>query len=47
MGDKIVLPRTYKPSHYQLSLSDLDFQSWTFKGTVRQVGDAPRSLHHR
>lgn len=37
MPDKITLPRNYKPSHYKLSLRDLDFQAWTYKGTVRHV----------
>ncbi|KAJ3475335.1 hypothetical protein NLG97_g9497 [Lecanicillium saksenae] len=37
MSEKILLPRNYKPSHYTLSLRDLDFQAWTYKGTVRQV----------
>ncbi|OAQ96575.1 hypothetical protein LLEC1_08048 [Akanthomyces lecanii] len=40
MPDNITLPRDYKPSHYKLSLSDLDFQAWTYRGTVRHV--APR-----
>lgn len=37
MSDKVTLPRNCKPSHYKLSLRDLDFQSWTYKGTARQV----------
>ncbi|ATY65036.1 aminopeptidase 2 [Cordyceps militaris] len=34
MADRITLARNYKPSHYSLSLRDLDFRAWTFKGIV-------------
>lgn len=37
MADRITLARNYKPSHYSLSLRDLDFRAWTFKGTVKYV----------
>ncbi|KAF1731508.1 Alanine/arginine aminopeptidase [Beauveria bassiana] len=37
MADRNTLIRNYKPSHYKLSLRDLDFQAWTYQGTVRQV----------
>ncbi|PTB63773.1 aminopeptidase N [Trichoderma citrinoviride] len=34
MADRDVLPDNIKPSHYVLSLRDLDFKTWTYKGTV-------------
>ncbi|KAL7906930.1 peptidase family M1 domain-containing protein [Trichoderma velutinum] len=34
MADRDVLPDNIKPSHYALSLRDLDFKNWTYKGTV-------------
>ncbi|KAF7561600.1 hypothetical protein G7046_g2545 [Stylonectria norvegica] len=34
MDDRDVLPDNVKPSHYNLSLRDLEFKTWTFKGTV-------------
>ncbi|KAM3467491.1 hypothetical protein NHJ6243_000112 [Beauveria neobassiana] len=34
MAERITLIRNYKPSHYKLSLKDLDFQAWTYQGTV-------------
>ncbi|EHK46514.1 hypothetical protein TRIATDRAFT_132566 [Trichoderma atroviride IMI 206040] len=34
MTDRDVLPDNIKPSHYVLSLRDLDFKAWTYKGTV-------------
>ncbi|KAM0255025.1 hypothetical protein ACHAQJ_006173 [Trichoderma viride] len=34
MTDRDVLPDNIKPSHYVLSLRDLDFKDWTYKGTV-------------
>ncbi|CAM1510513.1 Fc.00g008480.m01.CDS01 [Cosmosporella sp. VM-42] len=34
MDDRDVLPDNVKPSHYTLSLRDLDFKTWTYKGTV-------------
>ncbi|PHH86097.1 hypothetical protein CDD83_10766 [Cordyceps sp. RAO-2017] len=35
MADRDVLPDHVKPVHYHLSLRDLDFDKWTYKGTVR------------
>ncbi|CAK7562827.1 MAG: hypothetical protein SEPTF4163_000683 [Sporothrix epigloea] len=29
-----ILPRNFKPSHYDLTITDLDFSSWSFKGKV-------------
>lgn len=37
MTDRDVLPDNVKPSHYVLSLRDLDFKAWTYKGTVTYV----------
>ncbi|KAM3478543.1 hypothetical protein MY8738_005864 [Beauveria namnaoensis] len=34
MADRNTLIHNYKPSHYKLSLKDLDFQAWTYQGTV-------------
>ncbi|KAI8231737.1 Aminopeptidase 2 [Colletotrichum sp. SAR 10_96] len=34
MADREVLPDSIKPSHYVLSLRDLNFKDWTYKGTV-------------
>ncbi|KAJ6439475.1 aminopeptidase [Purpureocillium lavendulum] len=34
MADRDVLPDSVKPVHYGLSLRDLDFKTWTYKGTV-------------
>lgn len=34
MNDRDVLPDNVKPKHYTLSLKDLEFTNWTFKGTV-------------
>ncbi|KAL7931725.1 peptidase family M1 domain-containing protein [Trichoderma chlorosporum] len=34
MTDRDVLPDNIKVSHYALSLRDLDFKNWTYKGTV-------------
>ncbi|KAM0278728.1 hypothetical protein ACHAQH_005022 [Verticillium albo-atrum] len=34
MADRDVLPDTIKPSHYVVSLRELDFKNWTYKGTV-------------
>ncbi|CZS77032.1 unnamed protein product [Fusarium graminearum] len=34
MTDRDVLPDNVKPKHYQLSLRDLEFTNWTYKGTV-------------
>jgi len=34
MTDREVLPDNVKPSHYVVSLRDLEFKDWTYKGTV-------------
>ncbi|KEZ46188.1 putative Aminopeptidase [Scedosporium apiospermum] len=34
MADRDILPDNLKPSHYALSLRDLEFQNWTYQGTV-------------
>jgi aminopeptidase N len=34
MTDREVLPDNVKPNHYVLSLKDLEFKTWTYKGTV-------------
>ncbi|KAF5258162.1 hypothetical protein FOXYS1_11281, partial [Fusarium oxysporum] len=34
MTDRDVLPDNVKPKHYDLSLRDLEFTNWTYKGTV-------------
>jgi hypothetical protein len=34
MTDREVLPDNVKPTHYNLSLRDLEFETWTYKGTV-------------
>ncbi|PNY27511.1 Aminopeptidase 2, mitochondrial [Tolypocladium capitatum] len=34
MADREVLPDRVKPVHYNLSLKDLEFENWTYKGTV-------------
>lgn len=32
--DREVLPKNLKPNHYDIKLRDLDFEKWTFRGTV-------------
>ncbi|KAK7413626.1 hypothetical protein QQX98_007489 [Neonectria punicea] len=34
MDDRDVLPDNVKPTHYSLSLKDLEFKNWTYQGTV-------------
>jgi aminopeptidase N len=34
MSDREVLPDNVKPVHYNVSLRDLEFETWTYKGTV-------------
>ncbi|KAG7141524.1 Aminopeptidase 2 like protein [Verticillium longisporum] len=34
MADRDVLPDAIKPSHYVVSLRELDFKNWTYQGTV-------------
>lgn len=37
MTDRDVLPDSVKPSHYLVSLRELDFKNWTYQGTVTYV----------
>ncbi|KAM9882792.1 peptidase family M1 [Verticillium dahliae] len=41
MADRDVLPDAIRPSHYVVSLRELDFKNWTYQGTVRQVANHP------
>jgi hypothetical protein len=41
MTDRDVLPDNVKPKHYDLSLRDLEFTNWTYKGTVTYVTPLP------
>ncbi|KAM4060688.1 peptidase family M1 domain-containing protein [Hirsutella rhossiliensis] len=34
MADRDILPDLVKPAHYHVSLKDLEFTEWTYKGTV-------------
>jgi len=34
MADRDILPDNLKPSHYDVSLRDMDFGAWTYKGTT-------------
>lgn len=34
MGDRNVLPDDFKPGHYDLVLTDLDFKNWAYNGSV-------------
>lgn len=34
MTDREVLPDNVKPTHYDLTLTELEFKTWTYKGTV-------------
>lgn len=34
MTDREVLPDNIKPTHYNVSLKDLEWNDWTYKGTV-------------
>ncbi|KAL0467868.1 aminopeptidase [Neurospora intermedia] len=38
MTDRDILPDNFKPIHYDLEIRDLDFTSWSYKGTVRIDG---------
>lgn len=33
-SDREVLPKNIKPTHYDIKLRDLNFEKWTFRGTV-------------
>jgi len=35
MTDRDILPDTFKPAHYDLVITDLDFNNWSYKGSVR------------
>jgi hypothetical protein len=37
MADRETLPDNIKPIHYALSISDLDFSAWSYKGLVTYV----------
>lgn len=37
MADREILPDSVKPTHYKVSLRDLDFKNWTYQGTVTYV----------
>ncbi|KAK3299624.1 peptidase family M1-domain-containing protein [Chaetomium fimeti] len=39
MTDRDILPDTFKPVHYDLVIKDLDFKSWSYKGSVRIDGE--------
>ncbi|KAG5917750.1 hypothetical protein E4U53_004167, partial [Claviceps sorghi] len=34
MADREILPDNVRPTHYNVSLRDLDFKNWTYQGTV-------------
>ncbi|PMB71604.1 Aminopeptidase 2, mitochondrial [Beauveria bassiana] len=34
MSDREILPDNVKPHHYGLSIKDIEFKNWTYKGTV-------------
>ena len=37
MADREILPDNFRPQHYDLVLTDLNFAEWTYKGTVMYV----------
>jgi len=37
MADRDILPDHFQPRHYDLVITDLDFEKWSYKGTVRYV----------
>ncbi|KAK4166965.1 peptidase family M1-domain-containing protein [Cladorrhinum sp. PSN259] len=39
MTDRDILPDNFKPVHYDLVITDLDFKTWAYKGTVRIDGE--------
>lgn len=39
MADRDILPDSFKPRHYDLLIKDLDFNNWTYNGTVRIDGE--------
>ncbi|KAL2270672.1 hypothetical protein VTJ83DRAFT_43 [Remersonia thermophila] len=42
MTDRDILPDTFKPVHYDLVIKDLNFENWSYKGTVRIDGQLVR-----
>jgi hypothetical protein len=34
MADRDILPDVFQPSHYDLLIKDLNFDDWTYTGTV-------------
>ncbi len=34
MAERDILPDHFKPVHYDLVLTDLDFDQWSYKGAV-------------
>ncbi|KAK3689171.1 peptidase family M1-domain-containing protein [Podospora appendiculata] len=39
MADRDILPGAFRPRHYDLVITDLDFKNWTYKGTVTIDGE--------
>ncbi|KAL2150396.1 hypothetical protein VTH82DRAFT_6959 [Thermothelomyces myriococcoides] len=39
MTDRDILPDTFKPVHYDLLITDLDFSNWSYRGSVRIDGE--------
>ncbi|KAK3900207.1 peptidase family M1-domain-containing protein [Staphylotrichum tortipilum] len=39
MTDRDILPDNFKPGHYDLVIKDLDFEKWSYTGTVRIDGE--------
>ncbi|KAL2157238.1 hypothetical protein VTH06DRAFT_6278 [Thermothelomyces fergusii] len=39
MTDRDILPRTFKPVHYDLLITDLNFSNWSYRGSVRIDGE--------
>jgi hypothetical protein len=35
MADREILPDNFKPSHYDLVITNLNFDDWTYNGTVK------------
>ncbi|KAJ4288837.1 hypothetical protein N0V88_007166 [Collariella sp. IMI 366227] len=44
MTDRDILPDNFKPVHYDLTIRDLDFPNWSYKGTVRYHGSDQNSI---
>lgn len=43
MGDRNILPGHFRPSHYDLVLTDLEFKNWTYNGSVTYANITPPS----